>query len=248
MENYRHQHAVGQGFFHTAELRENGLPRLRYVYDCGAMKKYAAARDDQIDSYIKSVVADAMIDILFLSHIHYDHVSGVERLLASGTGLTVDTIVLPLLNEADRLIAYARAIGEEPGVADDEFYRSLVADPAAALSAFGPRQILFVIRGDPGGGAPGSGGTDYPGGPDQERSEIYGRKGERSFEWKLVGSGKFKRIDSIQQADDGATPSVQVAVIDDTLAFSMMSVSAAHAGGTSAVAEWLLAPFVDPII
>lgn len=248
MENYRHQHAVGQGFFHTAELREDGLSRLRYVYDCGAMKKYAAARDVQIDSYVKSAVADPVIDILFLSHVHYDHVSGVERLLASETGLNVDTIVLPLLSEADRLIAYARAVGEEPKVVDDEFYRALVADPAAALSGFGPRQILFVSRGDPEGGAPGGGGADEPDDRDHKESEIYGRRGERGFVWKLAGSGQYKRIDPIRQANDGTTPSVQVAVIDDTLAFAMMTASATHARGASAVTEWLLAPFVDPTV
>ncbi len=36
--NRRHQRAVGQGFFHTAELEAEDGRKLRYVYDCGAMK------------------------------------------------------------------------------------------------------------------------------------------------------------------------------------------------------------------
>lgn len=38
--NRRHQRVVGQGFFHTAKLEAEDGRKLRYVYDCGAMKKY----------------------------------------------------------------------------------------------------------------------------------------------------------------------------------------------------------------
>src|SRR5450631_199285 len=45
---------------------------------------------------------------LLISHAHVDHLNGVERLLDKVNGLTVKTIVLPLLNVEVRLVAYAR--------------------------------------------------------------------------------------------------------------------------------------------
>jgi len=246
MINRRHQHAVGQGFFHTARLVENEDHRLRYVYDCGAMKKYAVPRDNRIDAYIRATGVGSLIDILFLSHVHYDHVSGVERLLTSGTGLSVDTIVLPLLHVADRLIAYARAANEEPGAAGDDFYRDLVADRNAALSRFGLRQIIFVRRGGP-GGAPGSGGPEDPIDGDGDAPEIHGVRSKRGPAWKLVGFGQGTRVGPNDQASDGSS-AIEIAVIDDTLAFASLAASSSGAPGSAAYAEWLLAPFVDPIV
>lgn len=107
--NRRHQRAVGQGFFHTAELEAEDGRKFRYVYDCGAMKKYETQRNARIDEYLRAVGANAELDVLFISHIHFDHISGLERLLDKTNGLTVDTIVLPLIDVVDRLFAYSKS-------------------------------------------------------------------------------------------------------------------------------------------
>jgi len=208
------------------------------------MRKYASARDNRIDTYINTEGVGRLLDVLFLSHIHYDHVSGIERLLASRTGLTVDTIVLPLLNVADRLIAYARATAEEPGIAGDDFYRALIIDPTTTLSRFGPRQIIFVRRGNPDGGPPGSKGPDDSGGGDRHGLEIYGRRGEWGLAWKLIGSGRADQVNPSADTPGIASSRESVTIIDDTLAFAMPSAPSS----TSAFAEWLLAPFVDPTV
>jgi glyoxylase-like metal-dependent hydrolase (beta-lactamase superfamily II) len=108
--NNRRQHAVGQGFFHSSHLFEESELRLRFVYDCGAMAMYASAREARIDQLLGAVGAGARLDILFLSHVHADHINGVTRLLDPAGGLRADTIVLPLINVADRLIGYARVM------------------------------------------------------------------------------------------------------------------------------------------
>jgi len=104
LQNRRQQRAVGQGFFHTAELEDEEGRKLRYVYDCGAMQKQARQRNNRIDEHLQSVGSNAVLDVLFISHIHFDHISGLERLLDKAKGLKVDTIVMPLINVEDRLL------------------------------------------------------------------------------------------------------------------------------------------------
>ena len=223
LENHRHQNPVGQGFFHSAFLLEEDRLRLSYVYDCGAMAKYADARNREIDKYhrVATLYGVEKLDFLFLSHVHADHVNGVERLLGS---LDVDTIVMPLLNVKDRLIAYGRTSIEDPASAQSGFYRDLIVDPASALSRFRPRQILFI---EPGGEGPflkGVGGEDGPA-------------------WLLVGRGHPR---SMEIAADSWTEAV---VIPDTMAM-MMTASVPSTGSVSSSSggAWLLAPYVDPMI
>lgn len=86
LKNRRQQRAVGQGLFHTAELDAEDGRKLRYIYDCGAMQKYAQQRDERIDEHRKSVGSNEVLDVLFISHIHFDHISGPERLLDKEKG------------------------------------------------------------------------------------------------------------------------------------------------------------------
>src|SRR3546814_18770450 len=115
LANNRIQRAVGQGFFHTATLAEDGNQRLRYIYDCGAKSDYEKERGERIDELLADTGKQAKPDILFLSHIHEDHVNAVEKLLDKPDGLKVDTIVLPLLPIEDRPIALGRRLNGQPG-------------------------------------------------------------------------------------------------------------------------------------
>lgn len=239
--NHRHQRAVGQGFFHTAELLAEDGRNLRYVYDCGAMKKYETARNARIDEYLRAVGANAALDILFISHIHFDHISGIERLLDKTNGLTVDTVVMPLINVADRLFAYTRAANDDPAAINDPFFRELVVNPANALGRLGPRQILFVRRGSPDGGAPGSGAEDEddPDGPPDMPRALGGERDGGLF-WKLIGRGTGYEYEQSYTKFDGTEAVTHVAVVDDTVAMATT--------GEGSCLEWVLSPFVDPTI
>ena len=123
--NFRIQWPVGQGLFHSGELNFSPKPpwnsaSLLYVYDCGSMQKYKKNRNKAIDSFRK-LSSERMIDFLFISHAHFDHLSGLERLLKTTDPGRVDTIILPLLSHVERLIVYARAVSESPRSAT-EFY------------------------------------------------------------------------------------------------------------------------------
>lgn len=225
IENIRFQMPVGQGFFHAGWV---GFPEAEekffYVYDCGAMNEFATARDREIKKLNELVGEGARLDLLVISHMHADHVNGIETLVTDGK-LQVDTIMLPMIEMKERLLSFATTAHEDPASAESTFYRDFVVDPVAAVSRFGPRNILLVGRGD--GGAPGSGSPDdspLDGGPD-----VSGEG--RGYTWKLVGQGT---ADVLSRDTDRP----QIVTIPDTSALRVFEFS-------NWQDAWLIAPYVD---
>ncbi|EJZ22166.1 MBL fold metallo-hydrolase [Rhizobium sp. Pop5] len=226
----RVQHPVGQGFFHSGLVHGEG-GTVRYVVDCGSMKKYETARKSRIRAYIRDVKKHSRksrLDILFITHLHVDHVSGIEQLLDARSGLQVDTIVMPLLDDIDRLIAFARSYAEDRASADTEFYRTFVTQPSSAFSRFNPRQVIFFRAGDGDGGTPGGADSplapidyDLPGGLKTERSWTFARRGD-------IPTSSAENLETVNDAG--------LVVLPDTVA---AAVNYEHG-------HWLLAPFVDP--
>lgn len=230
----RIQHPVGQGFFHSGTISDGPL-KFRYIYDCGAMPKYRKARSNAIKAYRRGLGKPASLDILFISHAHADHVNGLPQLLK---GTPVDTIMLPLLNVEDRIIAFARSAAVAPASARDPFYRDFIADPATALARFRPRRILFVRRASPGDGAPGRDGDGI--GPYDEGGDQIGR-GSRDkagrLRWRLVGRGRVEDRRTVTHGGKRES-SAEVDTIPDSLAIAV------DVG--KQMEPWLLAPYVDP--
>lgn len=65
--------------------------------------------------------ARSMLDILFISHVHADHLNGLPQRLHATTGVAVGTIVLPYFDVVERLIGYARDATEDPATTTDVF-------------------------------------------------------------------------------------------------------------------------------
>jgi glyoxylase-like metal-dependent hydrolase (beta-lactamase superfamily II) len=185
MDHRRRQFSVGQGFFHAGEVRVDGTNPMTYVYDCGATSRYKSVLNARIAEYASSSLS-GKLDYLFISHAHFDHISGVAALLDTAKGgISVDTIVMPFVDVYDRLVAFAQAVAGDAAVANEIFYRDFVVDPVGTLDGFGPRQILIVRKGR----GPAGGGPDGPVGP--ERPEpLDPDKLPRS---KLVGRGHHQR-------------------------------------------------------
>lgn len=97
-------HTVGQGAFYS-EKHEN----FNIVYDCGTDWKNRANK--AIDKSIKqSFKKDDEIDILFISHFDYDHVSKIKTL--KDHVKSIKKVVMPLLhnNEKTLLINIYRSL------------------------------------------------------------------------------------------------------------------------------------------
>lgn len=95
----RSLHPVGQGAFYTEVFKKDDGTLFTVVYDCGS-ETDSSILDAQIDEFKNGIT---QIDILFISHFHRDHISGLDKLLA---GITVVKTVIPMLSE--QMVTLAR--------------------------------------------------------------------------------------------------------------------------------------------
>lgn len=160
----RTQWAVGNGFFHSGKISSDSST-FTYVYDCGALShnpnKTALYRE--IDEFSKR---SERIDVCFISHFDFDHVSGISYLARS---TPVTQFVIPLLPAPQRLFAYARQLSQglfdtSQNDEDMETYQRLITDPAATLGelteADPERDDTPVVPVEPDGDYPANDGRD----------------------------------------------------------------------------------------
>jgi metallo-beta-lactamase superfamily protein len=140
-------HGIGQGLFTSGMFSDDPLAqgawRFDFVYDCGSVSNDTCFLNREIDRYREQVLqvtpdTDRPLDLLILSHLHYDHVGGLKRLLV---GVRTALVVIPYLSPIERLLL---AASEDP--IDDEFYDVLL-DPMGYLVRNGARRVLVISRG-----------------------------------------------------------------------------------------------------
>ena len=96
------------------------------------------------------------LDLLIVSHMHDDHVNGLEYLL---NNVEVDTVVMPYTDSVIRLLARAESSSEE------EFLRTFYMDPIGWFSSKGVHRILLI-------GSPPEGDYRHEGSNDYIRSRY----------------------------------------------------------------------------
>jgi len=127
-------HPVGHGLFSSVSVytRERSFNLL---FDCGSHIKCRKALSKALDKFLARGPRD--IDILVISHLHYDHVSGVVKLLSHAN---VKTVVLPYIPPEERLlIAVHQPIFPLP-----PWYRSFLVSPASFLAGLGVEEVRFL--------------------------------------------------------------------------------------------------------
>jgi len=132
------QLAVGQGGLCHGQLIASPQT-LNWIFDCGSNQTGAlAAEIDRLPNHI---------DLLFISHLDDDHVSGIDRLLAQRS---VGEIILPYLSDETRLmmVASASARARLTGTLLD-----LLSDPVAWFDERGAKRVTFIDGADENGGA-----------------------------------------------------------------------------------------------
>jgi len=116
-------HNVGQGLFYTGEI-EN----FHFVYDCGGESSY-------IDNAVKKY-SQTDLDLLVLSHIHDDHINGLNQLISQTNN--IDWVILPYLHPAQRVLCAL-----DSPIAED-WYFDLLVDPFSFLIEKGVKNIAII--------------------------------------------------------------------------------------------------------
>lgn len=108
MKIIRTIHPVGQGAFYSERfLDEEDNHVALVVYDCGSWD--SAYLERELLSYFQK---DDVIDILFISHFHKDHINGIAKL--RNIGVRINTVVAPLISPQNRwFYIYAEDIDKE---------------------------------------------------------------------------------------------------------------------------------------
>ncbi len=155
----RQQRAVGQGFFHTGVV-SFGRSEFHYIYDCGSespgrlverMREYA----DGLET--------GRVAALFVSHLDDDHVSGLDQLLGR---IKVETVFLPYVTPAERVMILAEAVGTGKSSAN---LVQCISDPVRWFVDRGADRVVFVVGSDEG---PAPEIPDPPPLPDEDDAEA----------------------------------------------------------------------------
>ncbi len=129
-------HNVGQGLFYSGEIRALGTI-FRFVYDCGS--KNIQALTTAIRRFKQDAYGDK-INLLIISHLHSDHVNGLEELF---NNFEIMEVILPYFSPIERLLIAFRKINMP------SWYYEFLADPVRYLLERGVRKVI-ILGGDEG--------------------------------------------------------------------------------------------------
>ena len=234
--HHRYQLPVGQGGFHVGTLRDLGKDReatwrsslvndaitsadFMYVYDCGSIPIAGVVKA------VRSIVAKRVsrrLDMLFVSHFDRDHVCGIPYLLREKKGLQVDMIVIPYLDDIDRIIAFGRNSATRAELRTERFYKDIVVDPIGVFERFEPRQIIMVASDEEDEGGSGFFGLPTITPP---HSDSDGQS------WTIKDTIGSRRFPPVQRR----TP--EGAIVMQSIEFECLATTGTEGG-------WLLKPYV----
>ena len=131
-------HNVGQGLFYSGLLSSkigSNHNVFSFVYDCGSTSSKKLLHHE-IDNFKMSLnEKNKKLDLLVLSHLHDDHINGIDYLLQD---LEVDTVVLPYQTEVFKLLTLLSTNEDNDVILD--FYR----EPVIWLRNRGVRRVFLV--------------------------------------------------------------------------------------------------------
>lgn len=251
----RTQHPVGHGGFHTGRITttEVSAPYDRsastttigtfnYVYDCGS--EQGEAFNAELTLYREE--SGASTDILFVSHLHSDHINGIDRLQGMAPA---QRLVVPYLDVIERLlfVLFEFERGAVSRASLDYF-----TNPAAWWLARGVQEVIFLQQG---------GSNDLPpprdGDPDSPFDEPKGRGRVVRLEDRDETKRPESRMnDHLRPPDEGTVEGLTPAgtkVLGQSVAFVAAAGSYFQLEWRNSShdlwrrGDWILLPYVHPI-
>lgn len=109
---------VGQGLFYTGTVLDGNF---NFVYDCGSNDENYI--NNCVDAYLDTIRPHNTIDFVVISHLHYDHFSGLYELSQKAK---IKKLYLPYLGDSDEIktLILANAVFRERAkTLNDNLYR-----------------------------------------------------------------------------------------------------------------------------
>lgn len=135
-------HHIGQGLFYSGLLNLKDSKKhdvFSFVYDCGTDSNKLFLRRE-IESFkpllpSAGILNKKKINMLVISHLHDDHVNGLEHLLDD---VEVDTVVMPYIDDGLKSLPLVESTD------DSDFLRTFYLDPVGWFTERGVRRILLL--------------------------------------------------------------------------------------------------------
>lgn len=129
---------VGQGAFYLEQFKTND-EKINVVYDCGSTTDIEIVNKQIRYNFNKG----EEIKIVFISHVHEDHINGLEYLLKY---CKVKNIVFPYTSEKDRILLNVERLYKNNDISNDDFTYKFINNPRAALWDLDSETNLYGIR------------------------------------------------------------------------------------------------------
>lgn len=176
------QHAVGQGGFFFGSLKYGGA-EFCYAYDCGTSNRQEllnkeinrANKERKLPNIEKKGTLNKgkpIINVLFISHFHSDHISGLPNLFDK---FHVKRVILPYLSKEEKNLFLLMSAANTGGLSA-QISQQIISDAVEYLSEFGVEEVILIPRVvddmPSGGPSGGTGASDRP-----VRDDDMGRPG-----------------------------------------------------------------------
>ena len=136
---------VGQGLFHYGSIA-SGADRANYIYDCGASRR-SRLLNTCIDECVEMIPGnEKVLDVLILSHFHWDHISGLRRLLSRLT--RIKKVIMPYFTPAERAFFMATTMDDVDYLENpSRWYPSFLRGPVTYLLSTGKIESINLLVG-----------------------------------------------------------------------------------------------------
>ena len=203
-------HKAGQGAFYGGFIKQrHGNTYYSMVYDCGTspfITGHTKSLNDEISLFKSTLISlsdenKPRLDFLFISHLDYDHVSGIKRLLNE---FNVRKIILPYIDPLIRRLLFStyEEGGNENFLSRDE-YESLLINPTEYFMSFNEQATIYVVKGEIGDNNSSTDGEIYELGSTGKIEEIGEIRNVKVFNnnLELRISKKWDFISHVKEVD-----------------------------------------------